>query len=160
TVAVCDIEPVAMEGLRSLLQSANGLRVAATETTLEDGLAAVRELRPDLTVVDKAYGMQAITDFLLSVRRTGSETSVIVWGTGFSEQEALRLLQSGAAGVVRKTSSLDTLIECLTNVAMGAQWMGEDIIRDSEPMPRARASALTARELEVMQLVERGLRNR
>jgi len=149
-----------MEGLRSLLQSANGLRVAATETTLEDGLAAVLELQPDLTVVDKAYGLQAIADFLHAMRLAGSETTMIVWGTGFSEQEALRLLQAGASGVVRKTASLDTLIECLTNVAMGARWMGDDIIRDVEPRPRPRSSALTARETEVMQLVQRGLRNR
>jgi DNA-binding NarL/FixJ family response regulator len=159
TVAVCDTEPVAIEGLRSLLHSVGGLRVVAAETTLVDGLDAVRELRPRLAVLDKAFGMQGVTDFLHSAHSNG-ETSVIIWSTTFSEAEALRLLQAGAAGVVRKTSSLDTLLDCITSVATGAQWMGEDIIRGSDALPRPRPSALTAREVEVMQLVERGLRNR
>ena len=159
TVAVCDTEPVAIEGLRSLLQSADGLRVVAAETTLADGLDAVRELRPRLAVVDKAFGMQAVMDFVHSVRHT-EETAVIVWSTGFSELEALKLMQAGAAGVVRKTSSLDTLKKCIASVAGGAQWMGEDIIREAGAIERQRASVLTARELEVAGLVERGLRNR
>jgi DNA-binding NarL/FixJ family response regulator len=154
------MEPVAMEGLRSLRQSANGLRVAATETNLADSLDAIRELRPALAVVNKAFGVAAVTDFLRSAREDGSETSIIVWGTGFSEPEALRLLQAGASGVVRKTASLDTLIECLTSVAAGAQWMGDDIIRTSDIPARPRGCALTARELEVQELVEQGMRNR
>jgi len=143
-----------------LLQSSDGLRVVSAETTLVDGLDAVRELRPALAVVDKAFGMQAVADFVHSVRHGAEETSVIVWSTAFSEMEALKLLQAGAAGVVRKTSSLDTLKRCIASVAMGAQWMGEDIIRESGMVERQRASVLTARELEVVELVERGLRNR
>jgi two-component system nitrate/nitrite response regulator NarL len=160
TLAVCDTEPVAIEGLRSLLRSAAGMSVVAAETTLADGLDAVRELRPNLAVVDKAFGTQAVLDLLHTVRHGALETCVIVWSTSFTEVEALRLLQAGAAGVVRKTSSLDTLVACLTSVARGSQWMGEDIIREGGLAPRQRTPLLTVRELEVMQLVERGMRNR
>jgi DNA-binding NarL/FixJ family response regulator len=152
------MEPVAIEGLRSLLQSVDGLRVVVDEITLADGLDAVKERQPALVVVDKAFGMQPLTDFLKIVRHaTGSR--VIVWSTMFSESEALRLLQAGAAGVVRKTSPLSVLLECLSRVAAGAQWMGDDIIRESG-MGRPRSSTLTTREIEVMRLVELGLRNR
>jgi two-component system, NarL family, nitrate/nitrite response regulator NarL len=154
------MEPVAIEGLRSLLQSADGLRLVASETTLEDGLDAVRELGPQLAVVDKAFGPHGVMDFLTSVPHAPNETRVIVWGTAFSELEALRLMQAGAAAVVRKTSSLDMLIECIRSVASGARWMEGDIIRESDAMERRRSPALTARELEVLRLVERGMRNR
>jgi DNA-binding NarL/FixJ family response regulator len=150
---------VAIEGLRSLLESVPGMSVVAGETTLEDGLDAVRELRPKLAVVDKAFGMQAVMNFLQSVQGA-VETAVIVWSALFTEAEALRLLQAGAAGVVRKTSPLDGLIACLASVANGAQWMGDDIIRESVIVPRQRTPVLTTREIEVVRLVERGLRNR
>ena len=53
SVVVCDTEPIAMEGLRSLLESAEGLRVVAAETSLAGGMEAVRELQPAVLVVDK-----------------------------------------------------------------------------------------------------------
>jgi DNA-binding NarL/FixJ family response regulator len=148
-----------MEGLRSLLRSVEGMSVVAAEITLEDALDAARELRPNLVVVDKAFGMQPVLHFLQSVQGA-TDTAVIVWSALFTEAEALRLLQAGAAGVVRKTSPLDMLIACLTSVARGAQWMGDDIIREGAIVPRQRMPVLTAREIDVMQLVERGLCNR
>jgi DNA-binding NarL/FixJ family response regulator len=48
TVAVCDTEPIAIEGLRSLLESADELRVVAAESSLADGMDAVRALAPSL----------------------------------------------------------------------------------------------------------------
>ena len=56
TIAGCDTEPVAMEGLRSLLEPMDGLRVVALESTLNDGLDAVRELKASLFVLDAAFG--------------------------------------------------------------------------------------------------------
>ena len=45
TVAVCDTEPIAIEGLRSLLESADGLRVVAAETSLVEGMDEARDLK-------------------------------------------------------------------------------------------------------------------
>jgi DNA-binding NarL/FixJ family response regulator len=68
TIVVCDTEPVAIEGLRGLLERMGGLRVVAAETSLIDGMDAVRELQPGLLIVDKAFGVHAITDWLATWR--------------------------------------------------------------------------------------------
>ena len=49
-VAVCDTEPIAIEGIRNLLESAEGLAVIAAETTLADGMEAVLELKPSMQI--------------------------------------------------------------------------------------------------------------
>ena len=160
TVAVCDTEPIAIEGLRGLLESSDGLRVIAAETTLADGMDAARELRPSIVVVDKAFGIHAVMDWLKALRQVGSASSPIVWSASFSEAEALRFLQAGASGVVRKTARLDDLLRCLRSVAAGATWMDEEMLRDSERPIRLGRSPLTAREAQVMELVERGMKNK
>jgi DNA-binding NarL/FixJ family response regulator len=85
---------------------------------------------------------------------------VIVWSFSFSESEALRFLQAGAAGVVRKTASLDTLMNCIRAVVSGNTWMEEKMAGEADRPVRSGRSPLTARELQVMELVERGLKNK
>jgi DNA-binding NarL/FixJ family response regulator len=160
TVAVCDTEPIAIEGLRSLLESAEGLRVVAAETSLSEGMDAVRELLPTILVVDKAFGIHAVMDCPKTLRKLAAQTAVIVWGASMAEAEALHFLQAGVAGVLRKTSSLNVLLTCLREVARGSTWMEDDLVRETERPVRLAHSPLTARELQVMELVERGMKNR
>jgi two-component system, NarL family, nitrate/nitrite response regulator NarL len=159
TVAVCATEPIAIEGLRSLLESAEGLAVVAAETSLADGLDAVRELQPNVLVLDKAFGAQSVMDCPSALRKSGCETAVVVWGAAFTEAEALRFLQAGAAAVLRKTAKLEILLTCLRAVARGATWMEQTVLETERPV-RLAHSPLTARELQVMELVERGMKNR
>jgi DNA-binding NarL/FixJ family response regulator len=160
TVAVCDSEPIAIEGLRSLLESAEGLRVVATETSLADAMDAARELQPTILVVDKTFGIHAVMECPGALQKLASRTAVVVWGACITEAEALRFLQAGAAGVIRKTATLDVLLTCLQAVARGATWMEEDLVRQTDRPVRLGHSPLTARELQVMELVERGMKNR
>jgi two-component system, NarL family, nitrate/nitrite response regulator NarL len=160
SVAVCDTEPIAIEGLRSLLETAAGLRVVAAETSLAEGMAAVEEFRPSVLVLDKSFGIQAVTDWLKALQGASFRTAVVVWSRLITESEALRFLQGGAAGVVRKTASLETLLSCLDTVTSGATWMEKEMITGKEPSVRNLRRPLTARELQVMELVERGLKNK
>ena len=160
TIAVCDTEPIAIEGLRSLLESAEGLRVVAAETSFADGMDAVRDLRPTILVVDKAFGTHAVMDCPAALRKLDYGTAVVVWGASMPEAEALRFLQAGAAGALRKTAKLDVFIACLREVARGAKWMEESLVPETDLPVRRVHSPLTARELQVTELVERGMKNK
>jgi DNA-binding NarL/FixJ family response regulator len=160
TITVCDTEPVAIEGLRSLLEQAEGLRVIAAETSLIDGMDSVRDLQPSMLVVDKAFGAHAIVDWMATLRSIGPKVSVIVWSSAMSQAEALRFLQAGAAGVVRKTAPLETIVKCLRTVQSGNNWMEEDMLREVDRPVRSGHSPLTSRESQVMELIERGFKNK
>jgi DNA-binding NarL/FixJ family response regulator len=160
TVAVCDTEPVAIEGVRSLLESAEGLRVVAVENSVVDGVEAVRALQPSILLVEKAFGIRAVMDWLKEIRQSSPGTAVIVWSCAFTEVESLRFLQAGAAGVLRKTAPLEILLRCIRTVVSGGTWMEHDWRADPLGQARPAHSPLTARELQVMELVERGLKNK
>jgi DNA-binding NarL/FixJ family response regulator len=113
-----------------------------------------------MLMVDKGFGMQAVVDWLAALRTEESAPSTIVWGSSLSEGETLRFLQAGARGVLRKTSTLDSVLNCLRAVSSGGTWVDEDMARDRDRSVRAGHSPLTSRELQVMELVERGMKNK
>jgi len=157
---VCDTEPIAIEGLRSLLESAEGLCVFAAESSITDGRDAVRELQPSVLIVDKGFGIQPVAEWVAELWAGGGKPHVIVWGSPLNDAESLRFLQAGARGVVRKTASLDSILNCIRSVTSGSTFMDEDMIKDQERPVRGGHSPLTMREMQVMELVERGMKNK
>jgi DNA-binding NarL/FixJ family response regulator len=109
-------------------------------------------------VLDKAFGIHAVMEWLRTIRESGAGTLVVVWAGNLNEAEALRFLQAGAAGVIRKCSPLGTLLQCLRTVVRGGSWM--DTVGTNGSGLKPARSPLTARELQVMELVERGLKNK
>ena len=77
-----------------------------------------------------------------------------------TETEALRLLQAGASGIVRKSADLRTLIDCVSTVAAGRNWMEDAVFSQGGHRGRGSPSELTAREQQVLQLVRQGYRNK
>jgi DNA-binding NarL/FixJ family response regulator len=159
TLVVCDTEPIAMEGLRNLLEPINDFRIVAAENSPPEALRAARDLAPSVFLIDKAFGIQPVMDCLKEVRQSGRPTSSVIWGVALSEAESVRFLQGGCAGIVRKTAPLATLVECLQTVASGSNWMESEVTRGWDRGANARC-ALTARELQVRELVERGMKNK
>ena len=158
TVAICDLEPVAIEGLRALMEPA-GLRVVAAEASLPAAMEAVRELKPSLLIVDKAFGTQAVMDWIGLLHQSQPAIAIIVWSWAVCEIDAIRLLQAGARGVVRKTAPLEDLLSCIQSVAAGGTWVDGDMLRETARPVRAARSPLTFRETQVMELVEREIKN-
>lgn len=84
----------------------------------------------------------------------------VIWGVSMTEAEALRFLQAGARGILRKTTSTANMLSCFRTVAEGKNWMEDSVFRDQPRQERYPRSELTPRETQVMELVEHGLKNR
>jgi|SRR5580658_786645 two-component system nitrate/nitrite response regulator NarL len=159
-VAICDTEPIAIEGMRALLGASQDLQLAAAETSLLGGMEMVRQYAPAVIILDKTFGIHAIMDCLKRLRASEYTVAPVVWGLNMSEAEALRMLQAGALGVVRKTATTEALLECIRAAASGNTWMEAGVLQEPERSVRGARSNLTARELQVVELVEQGLKNR
>ncbi len=159
-VAICDTEPIAIEGLQALLARCEDFQLVGAEASLLSGMDVVLEKAPDIVLIDKSFGIHLLLDWLRRLRTNGSNVAPVVWGTTMAEAEAMRLLQAGAKGVLRKTTSTTLILSCLRTVAEGSTWMEEALFEGTERQVRGMRAALTARELQVAELVERGLKNR
>jgi two-component system nitrate/nitrite response regulator NarL len=160
TVVVCDAEPVAIAGVRSVLEASGAWTICATETSLERAVHVVRESAPTLFLVDKAFGIYGVMDCLKALRASHSPTATVVWGVSMPEAEALRFLQSGARGVIRKTATVESLLQCLGAAGEGETWVEPGVLLAKGRPSRFPRACLTSRELQVMELVERGMKNK
>ena len=161
TIGVCDTQPVTTEGLKSLLCGREDLEFLAGANNLNEVNELIRNRRPDIVIMDKSFGIQAVLDWITHLKAGAYHaTEVVVWGVSVTEAEALRFLQSGARGITRKSTDLETLISCLRAVAGGSSWMAECVFRESARVDRYAKSELTPREQQVMELVEQGLKNK
>lgn len=160
TVVVCDTQPVTAEGIRTLLAGNPDLRFHQSADSLTSALELARRFQPDVMVVDKAFGIQAILEWLNELRQSALGVSVVVWGVSVTEAEALRFLQAGARGILRKTAMISVVLSCLRTVAQKRSWMEDSVFRDSSRSDRYPRSELTSREQQVLELVEQGFKNK
>jgi DNA-binding NarL/FixJ family response regulator len=114
----------------------------------------------DAIVVDKGLGFPGVMDLLKRLTANSHPAPVVVWGAVVTEAEALKLLQAGAKGILRRTSESGTLLTCLRAVTAGGTWMEDGIFGSAEKLYNPKRSQLTNRESQVVVLVEKGLRNR
>jgi two-component system nitrate/nitrite response regulator NarL len=160
TVVVCDTQPITAEGLRTLLATAGDLEFLASLNSLEAATQLMTARPPDVVIVDKGFGMRVVLDWIHDLRLSDGAPAVTVWGVSMTEAEALRLLQAGAKGIVRKTADLESILSCLRTVASGRSWMEDCVFRDSARQERYPRSELTPREHQVLEMVEQGFKNK
>ena len=161
TIGVCDTQPITTEGLKALLSGREDLQFLAGANNLNEINELIRNRRPDIVIMDKSFGIQAVLDWITHLKAGAYHaTDVVVWGVSVTEAEALRFLQCGARGITRKSTDLETLLSCLRAVAAGSSWMAECVFRESARVDRYSKSELTPREQQVMELVEQGLKNK
>jgi two-component system nitrate/nitrite response regulator NarL len=159
-VSVCDTQPVVAEGIRTLLAECGDLAYGRMADSLNRATDLLRNSGTSVLLVDKAFGIQTILDWLSGVRDLSSRTGIVIWGASITESEALRFLQAGARGILRKTAAIPVLLACLRTVAAGRTWMEDCVFRDPGRADRYPQSDLTAREQQVLELVEQGFKNK
>jgi len=159
-VGICETQPMTAAGLRFLLSQDPELEFRFAAFSWPDALTALSARPPDILILDKGFGAQLVQSWLEEARQISPSTAVVVWGTTISELEALRLLQRGVKGIIRKSAPVENVLACLRSVAAGATWMEEAVFREHSSGQRVARSELTARERQVLELVQQGLKNR
>ncbi len=171
TVSICDTQPVTAAGIRTLLDGSGNdgkgdLKYLETTDSLRaalDRIEAGPESCADVLLIDKAFGIQAILDWLARMRPQAERIGrpgIVIWGISVSEAEALRFLQAGARGILRKTAPVHVVLACLRTVAAGRSWMEDTVFGESSRSDRYPRSELTSREHQVLELVEQGMKNK
>ncbi len=158
TVSICESQPITAEGLRCLVHAADDLTFGQAVGNLNQASELLRRQKPDLLIVDKTFGIQSMLEWLDTQR--DAACGIVVWGVSVTEAEALRFLQSGARGVLRKSATLPVILACLRTVAAGKSWMEDSVFRDATRSERYSRTDLTAREQQVLELVEQGFKNK
>jgi DNA-binding NarL/FixJ family response regulator len=168
SVLVVDDQELVRMGFRLILERA-GFVVVGEACDGVDAVAAARELRPDVVLMD--IRMPRL-DGVEATRRIMSGASplpkVLVLTTFDLDEYVYAAVRAGASGFLLKDVSPDDLVHAVRVVARGESMLAPSLIarlldqftaRPPAGQPPAELAELTERELEVTRLVARGLSN-
>lgn len=157
-ILVADDHLVYRIGIRNLLGSEPGFDVVGEAA---DGLQAVelyRRLRPDVLLLDLRMPHKNGIEVVRAIRQEQPTARILVVTSYQTEEEVFQVLQAGAQGYVVKDVGRETLIEAIRAVNAGTRWVPPAIQKQFSD--RVLRGELTAREIEVLRLLTRGLTNR
>ena len=169
TVVIADDQPMVRAGLRSLLEGEDGVVVVGEAVDGEQALAAVRWHRPDVVLMDirmpNLDGLEA-TRRLVAQQ---SPTRVLVLTTFDLDEYVFEALRAGASGFLLKDATAEELIGAVRTLAAGDAVLAPAVTRrvieafgrvpPKDARLTARLASLSAREVEVLRLLARGLSN-
>lgn len=155
------------EGLAEMLGREAGITVVGTAADWPQSLARVRDLMPDVLLVDMAMPESVFA--VRSISAAAPVVKVVALAVPESERDVIAYAEAGIAGYVTREASIEELVQAVESAARGelilSPRMAATLLRHvavlaterGADMPEAR---LTTRELEIVELIDDGLSNK
>jgi DNA-binding NarL/FixJ family response regulator len=158
SVVIVDDHPVVRDGLCAMISAETDIQVLADVGTGSEALAIIPKLRPAVVLMDLLLPDVGGSEVIKRVCDNSADTAFIVLTTVAGDEEIYRALEAGARGYLFKDMARKELIQAIRTVAKGQRYIPDKVGRRiAENLPRP---GLSGREVEVLQCVAAGLRNK
>lgn len=161
-VFLADDHALVLEGLRSLIEGEEGMRVVGTASDGAQALAAVRAALPDVLVLDlQMPGMGGLA-CLAQIRAEALPIKVLLLSAFYDGDSMQSALEAEADGFALKTEPPQQTIACIRQVYQGQLVFPQAAkrwLRSHRQQPAPSGADLSEREAEVLDLVAQGLTN-
>ena len=153
-----DDHPLLREGIATLINNQPDMCIVGEASSGREALERFRELGPDITLMDVRLPDISGIDAMIAIRKEFPEARVIMLTTSEGDVEIQRALEGGARGYMLKSMPPKDLVEAIRQVHAGKKRIPPAIA--AHLAEHYSDEALTAREIEVLQQIAGGNRNR
>jgi DNA-binding NarL/FixJ family response regulator len=165
-VVIADHHPIMRMATEFLLNSVNEYSIVGKVSKGSELLKCLKNERPDILILE--LDIPEINSFqaLRNIREQFPKTRIAIFSSHPEEIYALQSIKSGATGYIPKTSSQETFLKAIKQIALGGIFLndqftasfGSQSVKDNTIVSRYKK--LSSREIEVLNLLTNGKRNK
>jgi len=162
-IVIVDDHPLFRKGLEQLINSSDdAFHICGEAGDAAEGMSVIRELKPDLVIVDLSLPGANGIELIKNVRFEFPKLPVLILSMHDESLYALRALRAGAQGYVMKQEALENVIVAIREVLAGRPYLSHDMsaklitnfasgTNEANPTDK-----LSDRELEILELIGKG----
>jgi DNA-binding NarL/FixJ family response regulator len=161
-VLIADDHSLFIEGLLALISKVEGISISGTATNGRTALELIREIEPDVAVLDISMPELTGLEIIEALRGSGIATKFIIVTMHASPTMAEKVLKLGASGYLLKENAFSDLLYAIRTVGGGGTFITPSIAGNLFEYGSKDNSGrlLSPREKEVISLIASGLTNR
>ncbi len=157
-ILVCEDHLIARVGLSAILNAQPDMTVIAEAVHGESALALYRTHRPDVTLMDIRMPVMNGLEAIAAIRAEFPNARLVALSTFGGDADIRRALQSGALAFLTKDAPQEDLLQAIRSARAGERYVTPLVAAILEG--ETNAPDLSGRELEVLELIARGLSNK
>ena len=162
-ILIVEDHQVVADGLAALLNDQPDMTVVGTAVGVEDSLMLTAELMPDVALVDFRLGDGTGADAGTGIRQIRPDTKLIFLTREDSEAARFAALESGASAFIHKSRAASEVVEAVRTVGKGGTLFTprsiSSLVRRRREMD-GQLESLTPREREVLRMMAQGVSSR
>ena len=164
SVLIADDHDLIREGIKTILRSRPDYRVAGEAVDGEDVVTQVKQLKPDIVLLDITMPKRSGLDLIEQVHRLSPHTKIIIISVHRSHLYITKALKSGVKGYLHKDNATEDLLPALRRVIAGgtylssavSEYLTEQLAQEGGAPPAPKQVSLTERETDIVRLVVEG----
>jgi DNA-binding NarL/FixJ family response regulator len=159
---IVDDHPLLRDALTQLLDGTEDITVVGAAEDGRQAVAVALETSPDVVLMDLEMPELDGIEATRALKEAGSPARIVILTTFSDRERIIGALDAGALGYLLKDAEHDEIIRGVRAAAIGDSPLAPRAAREmlAQRAPAQESSALSARELEVLRLVARGLPNK
>ena len=165
-IVIADHHPITRKGISCLLKKDENFSIVGKANNGNEMYQKLEELNPDILIMEIDMPQISGINALRGIKVKFPELRVLIYSTHPEEIYALRSIKSGAAGYVPKTASPKVFLKALKQIRKGGIFLNEELTSTftsrnvGETSAISRYKKLSSREIEVLNLLSSGKRNK
>jgi len=170
-ILIADDHPIFRGGLRALIETEPGFKLAGEAVDGEQAVVLTRQLKPHILLLDLAMPKLGGLDVVKELSpHPPLDTRIIILTAAIDDSQIAEALRLGARGIILKDTATQLLIKAVRCVVNGEFWVGRgnveglvqalQMAHTMQPEDPVKKFALTAREMEVLTAIVEGYSNK
>ena len=157
-VMVVDDHPVVCLGLATMIDSQPDMTVVAQASSGTEAVQRFEQHLPDVTLIDLRMPEMSGVDAIKTIRAKHPTATFIVVTTYQGDEDIHKAMAAGAQGYLLKGMPHDDLLDAIRRVRSGVQYLPPQV--RTSLANRLPSSELSPRELQILELIVKGLSNK